>query len=71
MPLELQKRYELTGWYPPYTTVEPDIVRYKLRPQDKFLVLATDGLFQVRLPRPSLPARAAAAESLPLCLRRT
>ncbi|KAJ1967535.1 hypothetical protein IWQ62_001800 [Dispira parvispora] len=31
---------------PPYITARPDIKRWKLRPQDRFLVLASDGLFE-------------------------
>ncbi|KAJ1911207.1 [Pyruvate dehydrogenase [acetyl-transferring]]-phosphatase 1, mitochondrial [Tieghemiomyces parasiticus] len=31
---------------PPYITARPDVFRLKLRPQDRFLVLATDGLFE-------------------------
>eukprot|EP01083_Nonionella_stella_P013839 38944_1 len=33
-------------WTPPYTTAEPDISKHKLGPDDEFMVLATDGLFQ-------------------------
>ncbi|XP_042188300.1 pyruvate dehydrogenase phosphatase catalytic subunit 1 [Callorhinchus milii] len=32
---------------PPYLTAQPEITYHKLRPQDKFLVLATDGLWDV------------------------
>ncbi|KAJ1978086.1 hypothetical protein H4R33_006068 [Dimargaris cristalligena] len=31
---------------PPYITARPDVMRLKLRPQDRFLVLASDGLFE-------------------------
>ncbi|XP_027514905.1 pyruvate dehyrogenase phosphatase catalytic subunit 1 isoform X1 [Chiroxiphia lanceolata] len=31
---------------PPYLTAEPEVIYHKLRPQDKFLVLATDGLWE-------------------------
>ncbi|XP_006001463.1 pyruvate dehydrogenase [acetyl-transferring]-phosphatase 1, mitochondrial [Latimeria chalumnae] len=31
---------------PPYLTAEPEVIRHELRPQDKFLVLATDGLWE-------------------------
>ncbi|KAF4798028.1 hypothetical protein TURU_066463 [Turdus rufiventris] len=31
---------------PPYLTAEPEVIHHKLRPQDKFLVLATDGLWE-------------------------
>jgi pyruvate dehydrogenase phosphatase len=33
-------------WTPPYTTAEPDITEYTLHPDDEFMVMATDGLFQ-------------------------
>lgn len=32
---------------PPNLTVEPEITYHKLRPQDKFLILATDGLWEL------------------------
>lgn len=32
---------------PPYLTAEPEITYHRLRPQDKFLVLASDGLWDV------------------------
>ena len=35
-------------WTPPYTTAEPDITSIDLQPTDDFLVMASDGLFQVR-----------------------
>ncbi|KAG5836336.1 hypothetical protein ANANG_G00253490 [Anguilla anguilla] len=31
---------------PPYLIAEPEVTHHKLRPQDKFLVLATDGLWE-------------------------
>ncbi|XP_028918632.1 pyruvate dehyrogenase phosphatase catalytic subunit 1 isoform X1 [Ornithorhynchus anatinus] len=31
---------------PPYLTAEPEVIHHRLRPQDKFLVLATDGLWE-------------------------
>ncbi|XP_026237069.1 pyruvate dehyrogenase phosphatase catalytic subunit 1 isoform X1 [Urocitellus parryii] len=31
---------------PPYLTAEPEVTYHRLRPQDKFLVLATDGLWE-------------------------
>ncbi|MBN3300815.1 PDP1 phosphatase, partial [Amia calva] len=31
---------------PPYLTAEPEIIHHKLRPQDRFLVLGTDGLWE-------------------------
>ncbi|KAK1157676.1 pyruvate dehydrogenase [acetyl-transferring]-phosphatase 1, mitochondrial-like [Acipenser oxyrinchus oxyrinchus] len=37
----------LTNYHtPPYLTAEPEITYHRLRPQDKFLVLATDGLWE-------------------------
>ena len=33
-------------WTPPYTTAEPDITHHSLSQGDRFMVLATDGLFQ-------------------------
>ncbi|XP_061076559.1 pyruvate dehydrogenase [acetyl-transferring]-phosphatase 1, mitochondrial isoform X2 [Conger conger] len=32
---------------PPYLIAEPEVTSHKLRPQDKFLVLATDGLWEM------------------------
>nr|XP_006639780.1 PREDICTED: pyruvate dehydrogenase [acetyl-transferring]-phosphatase 1, mitochondrial-like [Lepisosteus oculatus]XP_015220557.1 PREDICTED: pyruvate dehydrogenase [acetyl-transferring]-phosphatase 1, mitochondrial-like [Lepisosteus oculatus]XP_015220558.1 PREDICTED: pyruvate dehydrogenase [acetyl-transferring]-phosphatase 1, mitochondrial-like [Lepisosteus oculatus]XP_015220559.1 PREDICTED: pyruvate dehydrogenase [acetyl-transferring]-phosphatase 1, mitochondrial-like [Lepisosteus oculatus] len=32
---------------PPYLTAEPEVTSHRLRPQDKFLVLATDGLWDL------------------------
>ncbi|XP_038664964.1 pyruvate dehyrogenase phosphatase catalytic subunit 1 [Scyliorhinus canicula] len=32
---------------PPYLTAQPEVTYHKLRPQDKFLVLATDGLWEM------------------------
>ncbi|XP_062316150.1 pyruvate dehydrogenase [acetyl-transferring]-phosphatase 1, mitochondrial [Osmerus eperlanus] len=32
---------------PPYLTAEPEVTRHRLRPRDKFLVLATDGLWEL------------------------
>ncbi|XP_028667825.2 pyruvate dehydrogenase [acetyl-transferring]-phosphatase 1, mitochondrial [Erpetoichthys calabaricus] len=31
---------------PPYLTAEPEVTYHRLRPQDKFLILATDGLWE-------------------------
>lgn len=31
---------------PPYLTAEPEIIHHRLRPQDRFLVLGTDGLWE-------------------------
>ncbi|UYV80405.1 PDP1 [Cordylochernes scorpioides] len=35
---------------PPYLTASPEIIHYRLTPRDKFLVLATDGLWDEMLP---------------------
>lgn len=35
---------------PPYLTAQPDVMYHVLRPQDRFLVLATDGLFDMMAP---------------------
>ena len=35
---------------PPYLTVEPDMTAHKLTPKDKFLVIATDGLWDMMTP---------------------
>uniref|UniRef100_A0A8C9R5A9 [Pyruvate dehydrogenase [acetyl-transferring]]-phosphatase 2, mitochondrial n=1 Tax=Scleropages formosus TaxID=113540 RepID=A0A8C9R5A9_SCLFO len=32
---------------PPYLTAEPEVTHHRLRPQDKFLILATDGLWEL------------------------
>lgn len=40
----LNKPYSV--WTPPYTTAEPDITQYDLQPEDEFMVMASDGLFQ-------------------------
>jgi len=37
-------RYDV--WTPPYTTAEPDITQYTIQPNDEFIVLASDGLYQ-------------------------
>jgi pyruvate dehydrogenase phosphatase len=35
---------------PPYLTVKPDIIKYKLTKKDKFLLLATDGVWDLLSP---------------------
>lgn len=35
---------------PPYLSARPDVVHYRLTPRDKFLILATDGLWDVMTP---------------------
>lgn len=32
---------------PPYLSAQPEVTRHEIRPKDKFLVLATDGLWEV------------------------
>ncbi|KAL4648917.1 hypothetical protein GN956_G6948 [Arapaima gigas] len=32
---------------PPYLTAEPEVTHHSLRPQDKFIILATDGLWEL------------------------
>jgi len=34
-------------WEPPYTTATPEIIQHKIQPDDQFLVLATDGLWEL------------------------
>lgn len=38
-------RYLKSGWFPPYTTAEPEISERELDADDMFIVLASDGLF--------------------------
>ncbi|ETO29292.1 hypothetical protein RFI_07831 [Reticulomyxa filosa] len=33
-------------WTPPYVTAKPDISYYQIQDEDKFMIIATDGLFQ-------------------------
>ncbi|XP_001372132.1 pyruvate dehydrogenase [acetyl-transferring]-phosphatase 2, mitochondrial [Monodelphis domestica] len=41
-------RFTPPNYYtPPYLTAKPEITYHKLRPQDKFLVIATDGLWDL------------------------
>ena len=35
---------------PPYLTVEPDVVAHRLSPKDKFLVIGSDGLWDMMTP---------------------
>ncbi|XP_067856342.1 pyruvate dehydrogenase [acetyl-transferring]-phosphatase 1, mitochondrial [Heptranchias perlo] len=44
---EFSKSFPANYRTPPYLTAEPEVTYHKLRPQDKFLVLATDGLWEV------------------------
>lgn len=45
--LQGYKNYTIQNSYrtPPYLDAEPQVVRYRLSPKDRFLVLATDGLW--------------------------
>ncbi|KAM4723011.1 pyruvate dehydrogenase [acetyl-transferring]-phosphatase 2, mitochondrial [Rhinophrynus dorsalis] len=46
-PLNIYQ-YSPSNYYtPPYLTAEPEITYHKLRPQDKFLVMASDGLWDM------------------------
>ncbi|KAK7603643.1 hypothetical protein V9T40_003642 [Parthenolecanium corni] len=51
LPLELVKYFDLSnyrsGFYltPPYLTVKPEITHHRLTSEDKFLIIATDGLW--------------------------
>lgn len=40
------------GYYksPPYLTVEPDVISHKLSPKDRFLVIGSDGLWDMMTP---------------------
>ncbi|XP_007906875.1 pyruvate dehydrogenase [acetyl-transferring]-phosphatase 1, mitochondrial [Callorhinchus milii] len=44
---ELLKMFPDSYHTPPYLTAEPEVTYHKLRPKDKFLILATDGLWDV------------------------
>ncbi|XP_067904728.1 pyruvate dehydrogenase [acetyl-transferring]-phosphatase 1, mitochondrial-like [Heterodontus francisci] len=44
---EFLKSFPANYYTPPYLTAEPEVTHHKLRPQDKFLILATDGLWDV------------------------
>lgn len=35
---------------PPYLTAQPEVTQHKLTPRDKFLIIATDGLWDVMTP---------------------
>lgn len=35
---------------PPYLTAKPQVVHHQLQPRDKFLILATDGLWDFMTP---------------------
>ncbi|XP_017303590.1 pyruvate dehydrogenase [acetyl-transferring]-phosphatase 1, mitochondrial-like [Diaphorina citri] len=35
---------------PPYLTAQPDVIHYRLTPRDRFLILATDGLWDLLSP---------------------
>lgn len=41
----------LANYYtPPYLTAKPEIIHHKLRPKDRFLVIASDGLWEQLMP---------------------
>ncbi|XP_069509376.1 pyruvate dehydrogenase [acetyl-transferring]-phosphatase 2, mitochondrial [Ambystoma mexicanum] len=41
-------QYTPTNYFtPPYLTAEPEVTYHKLRPQDKFLIIASDGLWDM------------------------
>ncbi|GCC35118.1 pyruvate dehydrogenase [acetyl-transferring]-phosphatase 1, mitochondrial [Chiloscyllium punctatum] len=44
---EFFRSYPANHHTPPYLTAEPEVTYHRLRPQDKFLVLATDGLWDI------------------------
>ncbi|KAM4614359.1 pyruvate dehydrogenase [acetyl-transferring]-phosphatase 2, mitochondrial isoform 1-T2 [Discoglossus pictus] len=46
-PLNIYQFSPLNYHTPPYLTAEPEVTYHKLRPQDKFLVLASDGLWDM------------------------
>ncbi|XP_053557307.1 pyruvate dehydrogenase [acetyl-transferring]-phosphatase 2, mitochondrial [Bombina bombina] len=46
-PLNIYRYSPLNYLTPPYLTAKPEVTYHKLRPQDKFLVLASDGLWDM------------------------
>ncbi|XP_071973219.1 pyruvate dehydrogenase [acetyl-transferring]-phosphatase 2, mitochondrial [Engystomops pustulosus] len=46
-PLNIYQYYPSNYHTPPYLTAKPEITYHKLRPQDKFLVMASDGLWEM------------------------
>ncbi|XP_077144914.1 pyruvate dehydrogenase [acetyl-transferring]-phosphatase 2, mitochondrial [Ranitomeya variabilis] len=46
-PLNIYQYYPANYYTPPYLTARPEITYHKLRPQDKFLVMASDGLWDM------------------------
>ncbi|XP_069822383.1 pyruvate dehydrogenase [acetyl-transferring]-phosphatase 2, mitochondrial [Dendropsophus ebraccatus] len=46
-PLNIYQYYPANYHTPPYLTAKPEINYHKLRPQDKFLVMASDGLWDM------------------------
>lgn len=44
---EFAKMVPSNYYTPPYLIAEPEVTHHKLRPQDKFLILATDGLWEL------------------------
>ncbi|XP_075045387.1 pyruvate dehydrogenase [acetyl-transferring]-phosphatase 2, mitochondrial [Mixophyes fleayi] len=46
-PLNIYQYYPANYHTPPYLTAAPEVTYHKLRPQDKFLVMASDGLWDM------------------------
>ncbi|XP_068117519.1 pyruvate dehydrogenase [acetyl-transferring]-phosphatase 2, mitochondrial [Hyperolius riggenbachi] len=46
-PLNIYQYYPANYHTPPYLTATPEVTYHKLRPQDKFLVMASDGLWDM------------------------
>ncbi|XP_063801703.1 pyruvate dehydrogenase [acetyl-transferring]-phosphatase 2, mitochondrial-like [Pseudophryne corroboree] len=46
-PLHIEQYYPANYHTPPYLTAAPEVTYRKLRPQDKFLVMASDGLWDM------------------------
>lgn len=46
-PLNIYQYYPANYHTPPYLTATPEVTYHKLRPQDKFLVMASDGLWDL------------------------
>ncbi|KAM3918339.1 pyruvate dehydrogenase [acetyl-transferring]-phosphatase 2, mitochondrial [Leptodactylus fuscus] len=46
-PLNIYQYYPANYHTPPYLTAKPEVTYHKLRPQDKFLIMASDGLWDM------------------------
>ena len=44
--LQWKNSIKFTTWTPPYVTAKPELTCYELQDNDKFLIMACDGLFQ-------------------------